>query len=220
MARTTDKKKEGMGARVEAARKQKGWSQEQLADYLMISRSAVKSKEMGERPFTLEEANSLCELFSVTLDYLVNGVETKNVSFHDALGLDDKALNNLRSFYECETYRQEGLNKALASPDVLIALSRYMSYEPEEKGYYLSELMAYKHKKFVECRMSQEFFSDVLKQNLLHMLDNAKAGDYDSRGYYEAYEYFMETDEREEARLAETSQVNELTGESKDTDNT
>ena len=33
MARTTDKKKEGMGARVEAARKQKGWSQEQLADW-------------------------------------------------------------------------------------------------------------------------------------------------------------------------------------------
>lgn len=207
MARTTDKKKEGMGARVEAARKQKGWSQEQLADYLMISRSAVKSKEMGDRPFTLEEACALCDLFHLTLDYLVNGVETKNVSFHDALGLDDKALNCLRSFYDRESFRQEGLNMALSSPDVLTALSRYMSYVPEEKGYYLSELMSYKHDKFVECRMSHEFFSDVLKQNLLHMLDNAKAGDYNSTGYYEAYEYFMEADERErEAKLAEPTE--------------
>ncbi|QUC66916.1 helix-turn-helix transcriptional regulator [Aristaeella hokkaidonensis] len=207
MARTTDKKKEGMGARVEAARKQKGWSQEQLADYLMISRSAVKSKEMGDRPFTLEEACALCDLFHLTLDYLVNGVETINVSFHNALGLDDKALNCLRSFHERQSFRQEGLNMALSSPDVLTALSRYMSYVPEEKGYYLSELMSYKDDKFIECRMSHEFFSDVLKQNLLHMLDNAKAGDYSSTGYYEAYEDFMEVVERErEAKLAEPTE--------------
>lgn len=215
MARTTDKPKEGMGARVERERKKLGWSQEKLAEVLQTSRSSIKSKELGERPFSLEEANILCDLFHMTLDELVNGVRTENVSIHEDLGLTDEAITTLRYFNEREYSRLPGLCMALSSPDVLAALSRYMTYTPDEKGYYLSESAAYKHDRFIECRMSQEFFADVLKQNVLHMLDNAKVGDYDSVRHFFCYEAFTFADE-EEAKLAESSD-NEEPG--KETDN-
>ena len=191
MARKAAKEKEGMGARVERLRKEKGWTQDELAQKVFMKRESLKNKELGLRPFALEEACELSKVFHVTLDYLVNGVETKNVSIHEALGLDDEAICTMHSFYEREYDKTEGLNRALHSPDVLAALSRYMTYTPDEKGYYLSESGSGKHDRFIECRMSPELFADVLKQNLLHMLDNAKTGDYDSRKYFEAYEDFM-----------------------------
>ena len=205
MARTTDKRKEGMGARVERERRKLGWSQEQLAEVLQTSRSSVKSKELGERPFSLEEAKILCERFHMTLDELVNGVRTENVFIHEELGLTDEAISTLRYFNEREYGKMQGLCMALSSLDVLAALSRYMTYTPAEKGYYLSESAAYKHGRFIECRMSQELFSDVLKQNVLHMLDNAKAGDYATVKQFECYEDFAFIDEQE-AKLAESSE--------------
>ena len=86
MARKAAKEKEGMGARVERLRKEKGWTQDELAQKVFMKRESLKNKELGLRPFALEEACELSKVFHVTLDYLVNGVETKNVSIHEALG--------------------------------------------------------------------------------------------------------------------------------------
>lgn len=204
MARTAEKPKEGMGARVERERLKRGWSQEDLAKELNTTRSSIKNKELGERPFSLEEAKILCEKFHVTLDYLVNGNETDNVPVSEILGLSDNAINSMRYINECMPHRLKGLDMALSSPELLIALSRYMTFTPENKGYYLSEIGTRERDRFIECRMSQELFVDVLKQNLLHMADNAKAGDYDAVRGFEAYEDFTFTDEIH-AKLAESS---------------
>ena len=80
MGRKAAKEKEGIGARVEALRNKKGWTQEELARKLFMKREALKNKELGIRPFSLEEACALCEIFQITLDELVNGVRTENVS--------------------------------------------------------------------------------------------------------------------------------------------
>ena len=130
--------------------------------------------------------------------------------------------STLQQFYLYECNKIEGVNMALRSFDVLLALSRYMTYTPDEKGYYLSEYGSWKHDRFIECRMSQELFADVLKHNVIHMLDNAKAGDFDSRRSFEAYEGFMLADEEErerETRLAEPSEY-DSTDSSNESDNT
>ena len=61
MARKAAKEKEGIGARVEKLRNQNGWTQEELADKLFVKREALKNKELGLRPFTLEETCRLDE---------------------------------------------------------------------------------------------------------------------------------------------------------------
>ena len=204
MARIAEKPKEGIGARVERERIKKGWSQEDLAKLLNTTRSSIKNKELGFRPFSLEETKILCKEFHLTLDYLVNGTKTKNVSHFEAFGMSDSTFANLRYINNREHDLIKGIDMAFRSHDVLVALSRYMTYTPEDKGYYLSEQGFQKRDRFVECRMSQELFVDVLKQNLIHMIDNAKAGDYDATRHFEAYEDFTFADEID-AKLAEPS---------------
>ena len=45
MARTAEKPKEGMGARVERERMNRSWSQEYLAEKLNTTRSSIKNKK-------------------------------------------------------------------------------------------------------------------------------------------------------------------------------
>ena len=205
MARTTDKKKEGMGARVEAARKQKGWSQEQLADYLMISRSAVKSKEMGDRPFTLEEACKLSAFFNVTLDYLVNGVSTENVDIHSKTGLTDKGIEALETYnmlYD-DGNRMEVISEVLAHPEVLDTLYEYMTFHPSYKGYFRKQVTEH-NDPFVTCLMSPELYEDQLQTILMRVIRLAKEGKQPS-WYYSSLQEFLSTEGDEKLKLAEPS---------------
>ena len=203
MGRKAAKEKEGIGARVEALLNKKGWTQEELARKLFMKREALKNKELGIRPFSLEEARALCEIFQITLDEPVKGMRTEHVSINEAIGLENDVIDLLREYRWREADRMEGLNMALRSPDVLTALSRYMTYTPEEKGYFLSEMGTNQNGQFIECRMSPEFYADVLRQNMLHMIDNAKTGDYSYR-IFGTYEDFTFADEIN-AKLAESS---------------
>ena len=184
MARTAEKPKEGMGARVERERIKRGWSQEDLAKKLDTTRSSIKNKELGERPFSLEEANILCEVFNVTLDYLVNGVRTKNVSIHDALGIDDEAIGTMREFYHRESAAINSLSKALKSYWVLKAITQYMDHTVEKKGCYLSEDIQ-KKGSFETCTMSQESMEKVLELHVMDAIREAKTGEK-SIPYYNA----------------------------------
>ena len=203
MARTAEKPKEGMGARVERERIKRGWSQEDLAKKLDTTRSSIKNKELGERPFSLEEANILCEVFNVTLDYLVNGVRTKNVSIHDALGIDDEAIGTMREFYHRESAAINSLSKALKSYWVLKAITQYMDHTVEKKGCYLSEDIQ-KKGSFETCTMSQESMEKVLELHVMDAIREAKTGEK-SIPYYSAVEDF-EPFAEEDKKLAEPSE--------------
>ena len=202
MARTAEKPKEGMGARVEKERIKRGWSQEDLAKKLNTTRSSIKNKELGERPFSLDEANILRDLFGLTLDYLVNGVETRNVSIHDDLGLEDEAIRTIREFNRREYKAIESLSKALGSYWVLKAISQYMDHTVEKKGCYLSEGIQ-KNGLFETCTMSQESMEKVLELHIMDAIREVKTGEK-SMSYYSAVEDFGPFGE-EDRKLAESS---------------
>ena len=188
MARTAEKPKEGIGARVERERIKRGWSQEDLAKKLDTTRSSIKNKELGERPFSLEEAKILCEEFHVTLDYLVNGVRTENVSIHNELGIDDEAIGTMREFYRREGNAVNSLSKALKSYWVLKVITMYMDHIVEKKGYYLSEDIQRKGS-FETCTVSQESMEKVLEMHITDAMREAKTGEK-SISYYSAVEDF------------------------------
>ena len=195
MARHAAKEKEGIGARVEELRSKKGWTQDVLADKMYLRREALKNKELGLRPFTLEETRSLAKLFNVTLDYLVNGVETRNVAIHDELGLDDNAIEMLRGFNQREGNAVSSLSKALRSYWVLKAVALYMDHTVEKKGCYLSEDIQ-KKGSFETCTMSQESMEKVLELHIMDAIREAKTGE-NYISYYSAvedFEPYMEED--------------------------
>ena len=176
MAHYSKKEKEGIGGRVEAMRKEYGWTAEKLADLLDTTRSSVNMKERGERPFTLDEACNLCGLFDLTLDELVTGVKTQNVQIHKKLGLDNNAIEMLSVFYAI--YDKEGMlpiNKILSSIEALMSLARYLSYNPEHDGYVL-EKVSDNDQEIITCKMSPEVYEVVLEQNLLRVLRLLKQG--------------------------------------------
>lgn len=56
------------GQLVQWARKEKGWSQVQLADALKISQVSVHRIEAGEQPVTLARALEICHLLEIPLE--------------------------------------------------------------------------------------------------------------------------------------------------------
>ena len=62
-----------MANRLTALRKQRGLSQEQLAEKLGVSRQAVSKWERAEASPEIENLSSLAKLYGITIDELVNG---------------------------------------------------------------------------------------------------------------------------------------------------
>lgn len=61
--------------RIQYLRKQKGYSQEELADKVGVSRQAVSKWESEQSTPDLEKVIVMSELFEVTIDYLLRGIE-------------------------------------------------------------------------------------------------------------------------------------------------
>lgn len=55
---------------LQALRKQKGWSQEQLADAIGVTRQTVSKWELGSTTPELEKLLALSQLFAISLDEL------------------------------------------------------------------------------------------------------------------------------------------------------
>lgn len=70
--------------RIQYLRKQKGISQEDLAEKMLISRQAVSKWESGQSAPDLEKIVMLSDYFEVTTDYLLKGVEPQQSKCQEA----------------------------------------------------------------------------------------------------------------------------------------
>lgn len=60
-----------IGDRIAELRKDKGMTQEMLAEYLNVTRSSIGNYEKGVNEPSLQVVTKLCELFGVSADYLL-----------------------------------------------------------------------------------------------------------------------------------------------------
>lgn len=65
-----------MADRIQYLRKSKGLSQEELADKMGVSRQAVSKWESEQSTPDLEKIIMISELFEVTTDYILKGIES------------------------------------------------------------------------------------------------------------------------------------------------
>jgi transcriptional regulator with XRE-family HTH domain len=87
-----------IGDKILALRKERGWSQQQLAKLLGTSGPIVGRYERGEMTPSVEVAKKLAETFGVTLDYLVDDTNR-------AANIKDKAM--LQRMLEIEALDSE-----------------------------------------------------------------------------------------------------------------
>ena len=72
------------GTRLKALRKQKSWTQKELANQLGIRFSQLNKYECGMHIPPIEKLIQLSDLFGVTLDYLVMGNRFEQLPLHNA----------------------------------------------------------------------------------------------------------------------------------------
>lgn len=85
-----------IGNRVKKLREEKGWTQEELASMLHFSRSAWKEKEDGRADMKTEIIVRLAQLFNVTTDFLLTGIEAHNAGIAAETGLSNNVIDYLR----------------------------------------------------------------------------------------------------------------------------
>ena len=80
--------------RIQTLRKAKGMSQEQLADAVGVSRQAVSKWESEQASPDLYKVVIMSELFDVTTDYILKGIEPVEVQDHKTMAdvIDQKIL--------------------------------------------------------------------------------------------------------------------------------
>ncbi len=64
-----------LGSKITELRKQKGWSQSELAKKLEVSREIVGRYERNDAVPSIEIAKRMADVFEVSLDYLVGSTE-------------------------------------------------------------------------------------------------------------------------------------------------
>ncbi len=80
--------------RIQTLRKAKGMSQEQLADAVGVSRQAVSKWESEQASPDLDKVVIMSELFDVTTDCILKGIEPVEVQDHKTMAdvIDQKIL--------------------------------------------------------------------------------------------------------------------------------
>ncbi|MBQ2745756.1 MAG: helix-turn-helix transcriptional regulator [Lachnospiraceae bacterium] len=79
-----------LAEKLKEARRQSGLSQEQLAEKLSVSRSAIAKWESGKGMPDVENLKAIAKLLNVSVDYLLNDGEAKDIiQIKEAINLDE-----------------------------------------------------------------------------------------------------------------------------------
>ncbi|MBQ3762238.1 MAG: helix-turn-helix transcriptional regulator [Clostridia bacterium] len=84
-----------VGKRIRELREKIGMTQEELAKHLNCSRATVAMLEIGERGLSDNHLPFLADLFNVSCDYIIRGVEAANIDTCKKTGLSNKAVEKL-----------------------------------------------------------------------------------------------------------------------------
>jgi transcriptional regulator with XRE-family HTH domain len=87
-----------IGRRIREMRESRGWTQQELADQIPIVRSSLTKWENGYRDFKSEQIVRIADIFGVSCDYVLCGIQPEDSNIHRDLGLSGKAIERLKSW--------------------------------------------------------------------------------------------------------------------------
>ena len=114
-----------LAEKITALRKQKGWSQEELAHQLEVSRQAVSKWESASAIPDLERILKMSEIFEVSTDYLLK----EDVQEQPAVSMEEEDMDPVRSVSLDEANDFLGKRKRGALPGALAVVACILSPE-------------------------------------------------------------------------------------------
>lgn len=81
-----------LGTRLKELREERGYSQQQLADLLHLSRSTIEMYEHGKRDPNTETKEAIADFFNVNMDYLFGRDGSPSPNPEEILSKDEKIL--------------------------------------------------------------------------------------------------------------------------------
>ena len=90
-----------IGKTIAELRKEKGWTQIELAEKLQVSDKAISKWEKGGGTPSIEFFPILAELFGVSIDYLITGKNEENNIFGDIDSTKESKKENIIVCLNC-----------------------------------------------------------------------------------------------------------------------
>ena len=84
-----------VGARVRKLRESRKMKQQDVANALHVSLSSYAKLEAGDRGISSENCIALADLFGVTCDYILRGIDSQNIDVCQKTALDQETLDVL-----------------------------------------------------------------------------------------------------------------------------
>lgn len=160
-----------IGKRIKELREKAGLTQQQLADMdsLRVQRSLVGFWEIGKRDLNSNQIIALANIFNVSCDYILRGIEPENITISKDLGLSNKAIKRLKDdvkkekeilssenkdiIYDKSLFSHHFINTLLEEDEIengnlipsFVYISRYLNYADP----LLKENCNYSHYKVV-----------------------------------------------------------------------
>jgi len=100
--------RKAFGIRVKELRKQRGWTQKELAQQLGVRFAQLNKYESGLHAPPMDKLIHLAEIFGVTLDYLLTGDRAEDRPLHDT-----RLLQRFRALEDFEADDQDTVIKLI-----------------------------------------------------------------------------------------------------------
>jgi len=111
-----EKMRKGLGARIKAQRKQKGWSQKELASQVDVGFSLLNKYEGGFHAPPVDKLAKLAEVLDTTVDYLLLGERPEAPKLHN------KRL--MERFKVLEAFEDDDQDTVIKVIDAIVARRR------------------------------------------------------------------------------------------------
>ena len=129
---------EAIGKRIAEQRQKKHLTQAELGKLVCVSREIINYWENGSRDIKTGNIVLLAEALDTTCDYLLRGIELKNVDISKETGLSNKAIENLRDvarFSSSSNPLFASLDDFLTSENLVGFLMYYYFFQQEGWAY-------------------------------------------------------------------------------------
>lgn len=138
-----------IGLRIAQLREEKGYSQKQLSEELekiglKVRRETVTQWENGTRNLKTGYIVKLAEIFGVSCDYILRGIEAENVNIFAETGLSNDSIKNLKRLSNI-TWRYgditvpNTINALIGSDGFVHLLMAFFDYQAEVKQLVTDE---------------------------------------------------------------------------------
>lgn len=126
----------GMAERLSELRKMKRLTQIELAEILGVSRTTIANYETGNRTPDYDMLIRLAEIYHVSCDYLIRGIESEFLGIQKETGLSDKSILvlSIMNRYDNDKYCIPTVNRLIES-EYQNACDRLFYYEDRVSPY-------------------------------------------------------------------------------------